>query len=788
MGRQAHGRQASRSTNGATAGIEPQHVLVVTGGRARCAERKPTADAFRSESPRSKARPRHGGGNQALLRARPARTAGQRIGRADDPAEAQADRMAERALQGLPAAPATGASAHEAVLRRKCACGGETECTVCRKTPGGHDALGGTPVPPSVTRTVARAGRPLDPGTRARMEAGFGTDLSALRIHDDRHADEASAEIGALAWTSGQHIGFARDSYRPGTPAGDRLLAHEIAHSLQGGTTTVRRQSAGESLDARYRAALARASETGDYAEAAQLLNGFSRADILARIAPMSDEQLYRLHFGAVNNPAVGPDSQVAELTAPDRPRESSAAPPAPAPAAAAPTAAPVAAPAAERRTDPSPPVREDALDEGPDPEAAADEAAIAQCVAEQGGSPRYRDGGIASEEELQRYRVECERRNADRLARSRARENLRIAWNYAREELGEDIRREVENLFSRESLAAMAVFAALFIAAQVTPVGWIADAFALVLLTLTVVMVGTVALQIIQDLDRFFSVVDATTDAERRAAGSALAHALARGGVAIFVALLTHAAGRSVPRGGGGGGGAGPGPMMEMAPAGPPGLRYAPVRVATIAQAAEASRLQQVASYAVMMAPPGPPAPAPTTESGGGGTREPSEGSESSSRTTEPRGPSFSLTRVEYGSTVLSRLAQAMRLRRNMRSGGNVAVFEFEEMPQRFRNVVRELGGDYSHLEGNNLVTQNFSGASHSEHLAHLLITSGRRRGIPMRVVRIYTEWNPCTDSCLPLIQRYYSNAEVSYSFVWERWGRQTPERNAAIDALFGE
>jgi hypothetical protein len=54
------------------------------------------------------------------------------------------------------------------------------------------------------------------------------------------------------------------------------------------------------------------------------------------------------------------------------------------------------------------------------------------------------------------------------------------------------------------------------------------------------------------------------------------------------------------------------------------------------------------------------------------------------------------------------------------------------------------------------------------------------------LNVREIYTEYNPCTDTCLPLIQQKFPNARVTYSFVWELWGRQTPDRNAAVDALF--
>jgi hypothetical protein len=39
--------------------------------------------------------------------------------------------------------------------------------------------------------------------------------------------------LNAKAFTYGTDIGFRRGAYRPETPAGKRLLAHELTHSLQ---------------------------------------------------------------------------------------------------------------------------------------------------------------------------------------------------------------------------------------------------------------------------------------------------------------------------------------------------------------------------------------------------------------------------------------------------------------------------------------------------------------------------------------------------------------------------
>ena len=87
-------------------------------------------------------------------------------------------------------------------------------------------------------RTLARAGlsgsgRPLGPDTRRLMENRFGQSFSDVRVHDHAGAARASSALDAQAYTIGAHIAFGAGRYRPDTPEGRGLLAHELAHSLQ---------------------------------------------------------------------------------------------------------------------------------------------------------------------------------------------------------------------------------------------------------------------------------------------------------------------------------------------------------------------------------------------------------------------------------------------------------------------------------------------------------------------------------------------------------------------------
>jgi len=78
-----------------------------------------------------------------------------------------------------------------------------------------------------------RAGRPLDAAVRGHFEAAFGQDLGNVRVHDDAGMRPPLMSIGAVAFAHGDDIAFAPGAYRPDTPVGRHLLAHEIAHVVQ---------------------------------------------------------------------------------------------------------------------------------------------------------------------------------------------------------------------------------------------------------------------------------------------------------------------------------------------------------------------------------------------------------------------------------------------------------------------------------------------------------------------------------------------------------------------------
>ena len=82
-------------------------------------------------------------------------------------------------------------------------------------------------------RIGSRAGSPLPEAVRARMERAFGHDFGHVRIHTDGGAAQAADALHAMAFAIGRDIYFGRGAWRPGTPAGDELLAHELTHVVQ---------------------------------------------------------------------------------------------------------------------------------------------------------------------------------------------------------------------------------------------------------------------------------------------------------------------------------------------------------------------------------------------------------------------------------------------------------------------------------------------------------------------------------------------------------------------------
>ena len=165
---------------------------------------------------------------------------GLRVGKPDDAFEQEAERAADRVMAPGPLAQGWSLSrmSIEPPVQRKCACGGSGECEECKEkeeTMQRRTAATATPytAPPIVHDVLRSTGQPLDNHTRAFMERRFAHDFSQVRIHADAKAAESAGAVDALAYTVGQHIAFASGRYAPATREGSRLMAHELAHTIQ---------------------------------------------------------------------------------------------------------------------------------------------------------------------------------------------------------------------------------------------------------------------------------------------------------------------------------------------------------------------------------------------------------------------------------------------------------------------------------------------------------------------------------------------------------------------------
>jgi hypothetical protein len=93
-------------------------------------------------------------------------------------------------------------------------------------------------------------GTRLDPAVRAGFERAFGFDFANVRIYADDAAAQSAHEVGASAYTVGEHVVFGAGRYLPETTAGRALLAHELAHVVQqacGGGVQLQRRDDGTS-------------------------------------------------------------------------------------------------------------------------------------------------------------------------------------------------------------------------------------------------------------------------------------------------------------------------------------------------------------------------------------------------------------------------------------------------------------------------------------------------------------------------------------------------------------
>jgi len=78
---------------------------------------------------------------------------------------------------------------------------------------------------------------------RSKVEQAIGADFSGVRIHTDQESDTLSRSLSARAFTTGNDIFFKQGEYNPSSPEGQKLITHELTHTIQQGASSTNVQT-----------------------------------------------------------------------------------------------------------------------------------------------------------------------------------------------------------------------------------------------------------------------------------------------------------------------------------------------------------------------------------------------------------------------------------------------------------------------------------------------------------------------------------------------------------------
>lgn len=148
------------------------------------------------------------------------------VGRADDPAEHEAEATGARVLDALrrralesESAPVLASTASR--IARAGASGGRE---------GGSVSTG---TEQAIADVAARGGRPIPAVLRSPIERVMGADFSSVRLHSGPDSNALNAEVGAQAFTLGNDIFLGANAPALNSDAGVELLGHELTHAVQ---------------------------------------------------------------------------------------------------------------------------------------------------------------------------------------------------------------------------------------------------------------------------------------------------------------------------------------------------------------------------------------------------------------------------------------------------------------------------------------------------------------------------------------------------------------------------
>lgn len=210
------------------------------------------------------------------------------------------------------------------LIRRACrACGDEE----LRRAPSAHGppaADHGSSVNAALGRDIQASrpsGRPLPVGLRQGFENRFAASLDGVRVITGESAGRLNDSLHSRAFTVGNHIWFGRGEYQPESSAGQRLLAHELTHTLQQGPSPspspqapLRVGSPNDPAEAEADHAAHAAMQGGDVRLSIAVEEPVAEGPVLRR--QELDEGVESEHEEPAPDPGSGPDGDCMDLSA----------------------------------------------------------------------------------------------------------------------------------------------------------------------------------------------------------------------------------------------------------------------------------------------------------------------------------------------------------------------------------------------------------------------------------------------------------------------------------------
>lgn len=183
---------------------------------------------------------------------------------------------------------------------------------------GASDASDGGFVDDTVSTQIKQQqgmGSPLPETVKAKMENQFRADFSGVTIHTDDTAVVLAQMLNAKAFTHGSDVYFNQDQFKPNTPDGDHLLAHELTHTIHQGAVGEKEEQVIQLKEAEGEGYLIRPEILKAISIARGEIGKINSKLINADKTRIGWEKLYEIFFTAFGNKEVIPEQVIKYIT-----------------------------------------------------------------------------------------------------------------------------------------------------------------------------------------------------------------------------------------------------------------------------------------------------------------------------------------------------------------------------------------------------------------------------------------------------------------------------------------